>query len=204
MMKKILLAFALILPLQTLSAADAAVVLQEKLNQIKTMSAKFSQQVSAKRRVLSNSSGSMALLRPGKFRWDTKEPMPQLIVADGKKMWIYDVDLEQVTIKKQEKSIGGTAALFLSGYSDSVARDYKVSQKQNGARLEFDMKAKDQEHGFKRIKMTFDKNTLVAMELYDQLGQVTQVKLKQIKINPKLSSSLFQFKPPAGVDIIKQ
>lgn len=185
-------------------AASAAQALQKKLNAIRTMKANFKQVVRTDERVVSRSSGSMALSRPGRFRWDTKEPMAQLVIADGKKMWVYDVELEQVTVKKQKKSLNGTAALFLSGYDDTVARDYRVSMTKKNGLQRFDMQSKEPEKGFQRVKMTFDGKVLKRMDLYDQLGQVTQVSLSQVKLNPSLAKKLFQFTPPEDVDVVRQ
>lgn len=179
-------------------------VLQNKLNAISTMTADFTQVVKAKKKAVSSSSGTMALQRPGRFRWKTSEPMEQLIVADGQKMWIYDIELEQVSVKKQEKGLGGTAALFLSGYDNQVTKDFDVSEKDDGKLMVFDLKAKANKENFQRIKLIFNKDQLTGLELYDQLGQITYVKLSQIKANAKLASKLFQFKPPKGVDVVKQ
>lgn len=179
-------------------------VLQAKLNTIQTMTASFKQVVKAKGREISRSSGTMALQRPGRFLWKTKAPMEQLVVADGKKMWVYDVDLEQVSVKNQEKGLGGTAALFLSGYGDTVARDFNVTQKMQGQTMVFDLRSKSSKANFQRIKLMFAQDKLTGLELHDQLGQTTVVSLNQIKLNPKLSQTLFQFKPPKGVDVVKQ
>jgi outer membrane lipoprotein carrier protein len=178
--------------------------LQNKLNAMSTMRADFKQIVKAKEREVSRSSGTMALQRPGRFRWNTIDPMQQLIVADGKKLWIYDKELEQVTVKKQEKGLGGTAALFLSGYGNQVSNDFDVSEKDEGKRMVFDLKAKANKENFQRVTLTFNKDQLTALDLYDQLGQITHVTLSKIKENEKLSSTLFQFKPPKGVDVVKQ
>jgi outer membrane lipoprotein carrier protein len=185
--------------------ADAtSEVLQAKLNAIRTMSASFNQVVNAKKREISRSSGTMALLRPGHFRWQTKKPMEQLVVADGNHLWIYDVDLEQVTVRKQEKGIGGTAALFLSGYDDTVARDFDVTRQQEGNKDYFDLHAKSSKANFQQVKLIFTGNELRGLELFDQLGQRTVVTLSNIKNNPKLASTLFEFKPPKGVDVVRQ
>lgn len=178
--------------------------LQHKLNALSTMSADFNQVVKAKNREVSRSSGSMALQRPGLFRWSTKEPMEQLIIADGQNMWIYDVDLEQVTQKKQEKGMGGTAALFLSGYNDSLIKDFDVTERTEGNTSVFDLKARASKENIQRIKLVFSKDKLTGLDLYDQLGQITVVKLVQIKSNLKLDNKLFQFHPPKGVDVVKQ
>lgn len=182
----------------------SAELLQNKLNAISTMTADFTQVVKAKKHEVSRSSGSMALQRPGHFRWNTIEPMEQLIVADGQNMWVYDVALEQVTVKKQEKGLGGTAALFLSGYDNNVAQDFEVTEKNQGALMVFDLKAKASKENFQRIQLVFNQDRLTALELYDQLGQVTSVKLAKIQANRQLAHKLFQFKPPKGVDVVKQ
>ncbi|ETO92733.1 outer membrane lipoprotein chaperone LolA [Legionella oakridgensis] len=202
-MKKLTL-FVLLFCMQKAFCNAASDVLQEKLNSIRTMSADFSQVIKAKKRQVSNSSGTMALERPGRFRWQTKSPMPQLVVADGERLWIYDVDLEQVTVKKQEKGIGGTAALFLSGYDDTVARDFEVTEHKKGNNDYFDLHAKSNKANFQQVKLAFEGNTLRGIELFDQLGQHTTVHLNRIKINQKLASNLFKFKVPKGVDVVKQ
>lgn len=202
-MKKIILGVLLVCSGSVFSQTPAE-LLQAKLNAIRSMTADFNQVVTAKKRQVSKSSGTMALERPGRFRWQTKSPMEQLVIADGQKMWVYDVDLEQVTVKKQEKGLGGTAALFLSGYDDTVTRDFDVVEKSEGKTFTFDLKSKSAKANFQRIKLIFIADSLTGLELHDQLGQTTLVKLNQIKSNPKLAAKLFQFKPPKGVDIVKQ
>ncbi|KTD73511.1 outer membrane lipoprotein chaperone LolA [Legionella tucsonensis] len=202
-MKKILIALLLSISIAGFCETPDA-LLQGKLNSIRSMTAVFKQTVKAKHRVVSRSSGTMALQRPGRFRWQTTQPMAQLMVADGQKIWVYDKDLEQVTVKAQQKGLGGTAALFLSGYDDTVTRDFKVTQSNVGKDLVFDLKSKSPKANFQRIKLMFRQNTLTGLELYDQLGQVTTVQLLQIKLNPKLAASVFQFKTPKGVDVVRQ
>ncbi|PWY56239.1 outer membrane lipoprotein carrier protein LolA [Legionella qingyii] len=202
-MKKILI--ALLLSVSTVGFCETPdVLLQNKLNSIRSMTAVFKQSVKAKHRVVSRSSGTMALQRPGRFRWQTLQPMAQLMVADGQKIWVYDKDLEQVTVKTQKKGLGGTAALFLSGYDNTVTRDFTVTQSNMGNEIVFDLKSKSPKANFQRIKLVFRQNSLTGLELYDQLGQVTTVQLSQIKLNPKLATGLFQFKTPKGVDVVQQ
>lgn len=179
-------------------------LVQSKLNAIRSMTANFTQIVKAKQREVSRSSGSMALQRPGRFRWQTTSPMQQLVVADGQKMWVYDKDLEQVTVKKQEKGLGGTAALFLSGYDDTVTRDFDVTQQIKGRQSTFDLKSKSSKANFQQIQLTFTQDRLTGLVLHDQLGQITFVRLVDIKSNPQLNAKLFQFKPPKGVDVVQQ
>jgi len=202
-MKKIGLALLLCFSTAVFSQTPEE-LLQVKLNSIRSMTASFKQIVKAKGRVVSRSSGTMALQRPGRFRWQTKDPMAQLVVADGQKMWVYDADLEQVTVKKQQKGLGGTAALFLSGYDDTVTRDFTVIQSGSDTDRVFDLKSKSAKANFQRMKLMFHQDTLVGLEMYDQLGQITSVQLTQIKLNPKLTTGLFQFKPPKGTDVVQQ
>uniref|UniRef100_UPI00200D3AD4 outer-membrane lipoprotein carrier protein LolA n=1 Tax=Escherichia coli TaxID=562 RepID=UPI00200D3AD4 len=91
------------------------------------------------------------------------------------------------TVKKQEKGLGGTAALFLSGYDDTVTRDFDVTQQDEGKSSIFDLKSKSAKANFQRIKLIFTADNLTGLELHDQLGQVTTVKLNQIKSKPKLA-----------------
>lgn len=202
-MKKMLWLTVLICS-SSLIAATPSELLQAKLNALRTMSADFTQVVKAQRREVSHSSGSMALSRPGRFRWKTNAPMEQLVVADGKQLWIYDVDLEQVSVKKQDKSVGGTAGLFLSGYNDTVARDFDVHMSEKGNKMSFDLNAKSNKANFQRVKLVFEGSALRGIALYDQLGQLTDVTLNQVQVNPKLVASLFQFKAPRGVDVVQQ
>lgn len=183
------------------SAGDA---LQAKLNAMRTLTAEFKQVVKSKEREISHSSGTMALERPGRFRWQTKEPMAQLVVADGKKLWVYDVDLEQVTVKKQDESMGGTAALFLSGYDNTVTRDFEVTVDGTAANQSYDLHSKSDKANFQRLKLVFANNVLTGIEMYDQLGQHTIVNLTKVKTNPKVAATLFQFKPPKGMDVVQQ
>lgn len=202
-MKKITL-FLLCLFAQQAWCDVISETLQSKLNAIRTMSASFSQVVNAKKREVSRSTGTMALSRPGRFRWQTKSPMEQVVIADGQRLWIYDVDLEQVSVKKQEKGMGGTAALFLSGYNDTVTRDFDVTTYKKGDKEYFDLQSKSGKANFQRMKLVFVGNELRGLELFDQLGQHTDVKLSSIKNNPKLPANLFKFKTPKGVDVVEQ
>ena len=202
-MKKIII-LIFVFVMQAAIAETAAQSVQRKLNAIRSMSAGFSQIIRAKNRTVSQSTGNMALQRPGKFRWDTKTPMEQLVVADSRQIWVYDVDLEQVTVKKQSKGIGGTPGLFLGGYTNTVTRDFIVSETHKGQRVQYDLRSKSARDNFQRIKLDFNGEVLDVIELFDQLGQHTTVQLSHPQINPQLSVNLFFFKPPNGVDVVEQ
>jgi outer membrane lipoprotein carrier protein len=208
-MRKITLLMALIATLllcwaQHVWSDVVSDMLQAKLNSIHTMNASFSQVVKAKKHEISRSSGTMALFRPGRFRWETKRPMEQLVIADGKHLWVYDIDLEQVTVRKQEQGVGGTAALFLSGYGDTVSRDFDVTTYKERDKEYFDLLSKSNKANFQRVKLMFVGDMLSGIELFDQLGQHTDVSLSHIKNNLTLSPALFKFKTPKGVDVVQQ
>lgn len=183
---------------------DAAVLAQNKLNAIRSMSASFHEVVRTKSKIISKSSGTMALSRPGKFRWDTQQPVAQSVIADGKKLWIYDVDLEQVTVKSQQKGVGGTPGLFLSGYNDRLTHDFSVTLKQTANKQRFTLIAKTHQGNFNRVDLTFSGDMLTDIDFFDALSQRTAVHLTKIKMNAPLSTSLFAFKLPKGIDIIRQ
>jgi outer membrane lipoprotein carrier protein len=200
-MKKFLITLFLFCNISSGFCDEISDALQVKLNVIRTMSAQFNQVVKVKNRELSHSTGTMALSRPGHFRWQTIAPMEQIVVADGRRLWVYDVDLEQVTVKKQDKSLGTTAGLFLSSYNEDLARDFNISSPEKNT---FDLRAKSNKANFQRVKLTFSMDALSRIELYDQLGQLTDVNLTHIKVNPPVAESLFIFNIPKGVDVVEQ
>lgn len=183
---------------------DVTLRLQEKLNRLRAYQAAFQQKVKSNGRVIQRSRGTMAIQRPGKFRWYSQTPMKQLIVADGKHLWVFDQELEQVTVKPQKKGLGGTPALFLSGYDDTVSRDFNVSLTEKNRIQRFELLPKNRGASFQRVVLIYQKERLTGIELKDKLDQVTEVKFYRIKVNPSLSSTLFQFKPPKGTDVIKE
>lgn len=187
----------------SLFAADVGQILQQKLENLRSFEANFNQVVRAQGRVVSQSKGTMVLQRPGRFVWDTKEPIEQLIVADGKTLWIYDKDLEQVTIKPQAKNVGGTAGLFLSGSHPQIARDFAITQDKIHPNL-FRLRAKSADENFQSLVLRFDKDLLQSMEMFDQLGQTTVIVFSKSKANQNISKKRFEFNIPKGVDVVRQ
>ena len=185
-------------------SVTAGEVLWDKLSAIRSMQAGFTQKVLTKNRELSNSSGTMALERPKHFRWQTKTPMAQLLVADGQKFWLYDVDLEQVTVRPQAELEGAAAGLFLGDNRARFFHDFHVKKTQKDKVEEFLLEATEKQANIQRMMLRFDKALLVRMDLYDQLGQKTIIRFRQAKNNEALPSKLFRFTPPAGVDVVEQ
>ncbi len=188
----------------SLFAQSDSLLLQAKLDAIQSMRSGFEQVIYAKARRLSTSSGDMALQRPGRFLWNTKEPMPQKVIADGTRLWVYDVDLEQVSVSAQKKGLGPTAALFLSDEKGSIERDFIVRMEKIEGDFIFHMKTKSTQANIQKMILRFRGETLHAMDLFDQLGQRTQIVFKRPTMNLALPLNLFKFKPPRGVDVVKQ
>ena len=169
----------------------------------KTAEADFTQTVTDKSgRVTQEASGKMAFARPGKFRWDYRAPYEQVIVGDGSKLWLYDVDLEQVTVKPLGDVVAGTPAALLAG-DNAIEKYFSLKNAGGGGGLEWlEATPKSRDTTFERIRMGFKGDVLVQMELFDFFGQRTTLKLSHFARNPSLAPSRFQFTPPKGADII--
>jgi len=169
----------------------------------KTAEADFSQTVADKTgRVTQQASGKMAFARPGKFRWDYSAPYEQVIVGDGVKLWLYDVDLEQVTVKSLGDVIAGTPAALLAG-DNSIEKYFTLKNAGESGGLEWlEATPKTRDTTFERIRMGFKGDVLAQMELYDFFGQRTTLKLSRFVRNPSIAPSRFKFTPPKSADII--
>jgi outer membrane lipoprotein carrier protein len=154
------------------------------------------------RRLVQESRGVLAFSRPGKFRWSYVKPYAQLIVGDGSKVWIYDEDLKQVTVKKLDQALGSTPAALLAGNNEAM-RAFRLSDQGSKDGLEWlEALPREKDGSFEKIRMGFDPSGLQVMELVDSLGQTTVLRFKSLERNPKLDPSLFRFSPPKGADVI--
>jgi len=169
----------------------------------KTAEADFTQTVSDKNgRVTQQASGKMAFARPGKFRWDYTAPYEQVIVGDGVKLWLYDADLDQVTVKSLGDVIAGTPAALLAG-DNAIEKYFSLKNAGEGDGLEWlEATPKNKDTSFERIRMGFKGDVLVQMELFDFFGQRTTLKLSRMVRNPSIAPSRFTFTPPKGADVI--
>jgi outer membrane lipoprotein carrier protein len=196
--------FALLLVPLAAFAADAVARVDAYLGSLKTLSAAFVQVVQDKQgQVTERATGQLSISRPNRFRWDYQEPYAQTIVADGKKLWLYDPDLQQVTVRLLEQGLGATPAMLLSGsgkVGDAFTAGPVEQQKSwTWSRLVPKQKGSD----FERVSLAFDaRNELAAMELVDKLGQTTTIQFAQVKRGAVLDDSLFRFAPPPGADVI--
>jgi outer membrane lipoprotein carrier protein len=169
----------------------------------KTAEADFSQTVADKNgHVTQQASGKMAFARPGKFRWDYFKPYQQVIVGDGVKLWLYDNDLDQVTVKPLGDVIAGTPAALLAG-DNAIDKYFNLKDAGEADGLEWlEATPKNRDTTFERIRMGFKGDELVQMELFDFFGQRTTLRLTHLVRNPSIPASRFKFTPPKGADVI--
>ena len=155
-----------------------------------------------KRKLTQEASGTLAFLRPGRFRWTYAKPYAQLIVGDGAKLWVYDQDLNQVTVRRLDSALGSSPAALLAG-SNEIERAFSLTDRGQKAGLEWvEATPREKESSFETIRMGFGPSGLELMELDDNFGQTTVLKFTALRRNPKLDPDLFKFVPPKGADVI--
>jgi outer membrane lipoprotein carrier protein len=177
--------------------------LDKYLKDFATLKANFEQVlVNEKGMTLETAKGVVYLQRPGKFRWDYQQPSEQTIVADGTKVWIYDKDLAQVTVKQLTAAIGNTPALLLGGKVD-VDREFVIKELGDDGGVRWvALEPRDKHSQYADIRLGFDGSVVKRMELHDNLGQVTRITFSDEQRNPKIDPQLFNFVPPKGTDVI--
>ena len=152
---------------------------------------------------IQSASGVMQFQRPGKFRWTYQKPYEQIIVGDGSKFWLYDKDLNQVTVKSLDAALGNSPAALLAG-NNEIERGFTLKDAGNREGLDWlQATPKGQDSSFSSVYMAFnDKAVLVAMELNDAFGHKTVLRFDHMQTNPKLPAQQFKFTPPEGVDVV--
>jgi outer membrane lipoprotein carrier protein len=176
--------------------------LEDFLAKTQTLEASFQQTLRTHDgEVLQETEGKFYLNRPGKFRWDYKLPYEQIIVSDGERIWIYDVDLQQVTVQKQRADLPSSPMALLQD-SSKLYESFNVHSLDNHEgvyRLKLESKTSDSD--FAEIVVGLDKDGLRFMQLHDQFEQVTDIVFSDITTNPVLNNKIFEFIPPEGVDV---
>lgn len=182
--------------------ADDGAALKKKLASIRQFSAHFEQQVvDAQGKPLQNGSGEMVLQRPDRFRWKAKKPDDNLIVSDGKAVWLYDPFVEQVTVMSLSKAVVNTPFLLISSTDDKIWNNYLIDQ--DGSAFTITSKQKDQR--IESLRMVFDnQNHITRMEVNEAQGQRSEFTLSSFNANPVIKSDTFNFKTPEGVMVDDQ
>ena len=193
-------------------ASEDAVDLERLLNEMTSFRAEFEQTVVSRfGEILQESTGRMHLLRPGRLRWEVDEPYPQLVLSDGERVWVYDPDLEQVTVQPLADTVDGSPAVFLTGAVAEV--DVHFSVQVDGADADADGKrfvltprdeaSPSSSSLFRNVALTFSSaGSLTSLDVVDHLDQTTRVVFVAAEHNPVLESELFDFEVPQGVDVI--
>lgn len=194
---------ALLFFIPSLALASGVDSLKNFLQGSRTVKAQFTQTVQDRNgKQIQTASGTMQFSRPGKFRWEYAKPYPQLIVGDGSRVWMYDADLNQVTVRKLDQALGNTPAALLAG-NNAIEQNFTLAEAGKIDGLEWvEATPKGKESSFERIRLAFRGATLEAMELRDHFGQTTLIRFAGLVLNPKLDPKLFTFEPPQGADVV--
>jgi len=187
------------------AAQTAAQSLSEQLGRQTNIEADFVQYVlDASGSRLQETHGHMVLAQPNQFWWQTADPFAQLIVSNGKRLWIYDKDLEQVTVQSLDQRTTSTPALLLSGNSTDIGDEFTVVMKRtdNGLVL-YRLTPKDPESLYQTLRLNFKNNQLIEMQLEDSMYQKTSLIFSNMVFNPKIEGGLFEFVVPENIDVFE-
>lgn len=206
---RLMLVFALsLLVLDKVQAQEATVdsgyeTLDRFFKGLQTLQSDFAQSVQdARGQITDKSTGKLAIKKPGKFRWDYAKPNAQTIVSDGERIWLFDPELEQVTIRRADLSLNGTPAMLLSGQGN-LRDSFEIEHVENrDGMMVINLAPKRADTDFKLVQIALRKGELMAMSLTDKLGQTTLLQFQQFKRNAKIADAQFKFTPPDGVDVI--
>ena len=153
-------------------------------------------------KTLRQSSGTFSIARPGKFRWTYAKPYSQLLVGDGQKVWVYDQDLNQVTVRTMDKALSATPAALLSG-SGEFEKIFTLEELPAAEGLTWvGARPKDPDSGLESARLGFDSGVLSKLEFVDNFGQTTTISVSKLQKNPQLAADTFKFTPPKGADVV--
>lgn len=202
-MKKLLIT-ALLAAAGSAASADAVDTLKSFVQDVKSGRASFTQVVTspdgAKKR---STKGNFEFVRPNRFRFAYDKPLEQLIVADGQKVWIYDPDLQQVSVRQMSQALGATPAALLAG--GSLDRDFslKALPDRDGQQW-VEAVPKQNDSPFQAVIVGFKGKDLSALEIVDNFGQKSQLSFSQVEANANIAPESFRFTPPKGADVLEQ
>ncbi len=200
------LAATLLVMAVSVARADAADALREFARDAKSGRASFTQVVTSPDGVKKKtSSGSFDFARPNRFRFAYTKPFEQLIVADGQKVWIYDADLQQASVRSMDKALGATPAALLAG--SALEQDFELRALPAAQGLEWvEALPRDKSEGaqLRSLKVGFQGKALAAIELVDGFGQRSLLSFSGLTTNVAHAPETFRFVPPKGVDVLGQ
>ena len=190
-------------PATMAQAGPARAQLEQFAHELESLYAHFDQQVLKPDGLVEDkSSGEVWLLRPNRFRWQYGGEFPELVVADGQKVWLYDEMLEQVTIKEQSFMTSDSPLMLLTDVS-RLEEQFEVRELGGDSGLQLlELRSHNPESEFERILLGLNNGELLLMAMEDAFGLRTEIRFREIQRNPPLEEKLFQFTPPEGVDVI--
>lgn len=193
--------FLLLLPGMLLALTPAQELLQS-LNQIKTLKANFKQTLVSSTQVgTEHYEGNVMILKPNQFYWHVLKPSEEVIVGDGEKLWVYDVDLAQVTVRDFDKAVGNTPARLLSGQLQNLEQHFHVVKKGD---QHYFLTPKAKDDMIKQLTLILKNDTIKKMIIIDGMQQKSTLQFYKVQKNITLSSQVFKFIPPNGVDVLHQ
>ncbi|MDJ0928626.1 MAG: outer membrane lipoprotein chaperone LolA [Gammaproteobacteria bacterium] len=173
------------------------------LENVQTLRAEFTQDVIDRDfEIIESATGQLALSRPGRFRWDYLQPFERVIVADGERLWLYEADLDQVTVRPMDAGLGATPAALLTGGVDILEGFEHLGSETIDDRLWVTLGPRSDTADFASIRLGFDDQELTELVLSDRLGQTTRVRFAAIERDPELAPDLFSFTVPPNADVI--
>ncbi len=187
-------------------ATPAGDQLVQSLQKITTFKANFVQNIrGAEGEKLSNSNGQVVISRPGKFYWKSQKPDQMLVVADGKFVWTYDIDLEQVTKQELKQALHNSPATLLAGDVSKLQDNFEIdfAKKCKADNTCYQLKPKQKDSAFSTIIIRFEQDKLNEVRMKDPLGQNVLTVFSNVEINQSINKKLFDFAPPKGVDVIQ-
>ena len=185
-------------------SAEASGQLRRLLGDMETLSAGFTQTVTDRDGYeLQSMTGDMTVARPGYIHWETEPPYEQLLVGDTETLWLYDRDLEQVTVRPFMRDVVESPAMLLIGDVEDVDRKYEVSRSAASGGARFVLVPRDEAAVYRRLTLSFEAGIPNAMSLEDSLGQTTRIEFENVATNQPVSPELFHFEIPDGVDVLR-
>lgn len=189
--------------MNAMSADNARARMEAFSKNLKSVSGSFTQQVfDNANHARDRTSGTLALQAPRQFRWDTNAPYKQLIVADGERVWIYDPDLEQVTVRYQSSEEAHSPLTVLTDFSQLDHQYTTNEQGEHDGYVWLRLKSKDKEPEFEYVDLGLDEHGLKHMIFLDKLGNRTEIAFSDWQRNTLLAVDSFKFTPPKGTDVI--
>ncbi len=200
-MRKII---AMLFCLTSMAHASSVDELKKRLEKVDTLEGEFTQRVKdSQGQVIQSGGGEFSIKRPGYFYWETRDPFAQIIVGNPQKLWVYDPDLEQVTVQKQNVSDGVyNPSRLLSGDLSGLDTSFNVTATVDPAGARFTLTPKNAQAQYEDIVLQFDQVAPVSFTFSDRLHQVTEIRFTRRDVNRPVKQSRFEFEPPAGTDIV--